>query len=229
MAALAFGVDARLGLFGATIAVALAMALLGPRGRPDDVVIGSVFAWVLGLGVLFLTLYTRARSTNNGTAGVTVLFGSIFGLSATQAITAAAVGAVVVVALLLLARPLLFATVDEAVARARGLPVALLGLAFLALAGVTAAEATQVVGALLLLGLIAAPAGAVQHLTTRPYTAMALSAGLALGSMWAGLILSYAFPKLPPSFAVVAMAAATYLLAAAWSRVRRRRLVPRAV
>ena len=220
MAALAFGVDPRLGLFVATVGVAVGMGLLGPRGRPDDVVIGTVFAWILGLGVLFLTLYTRSRSTSNSTAGVTVLFGSVFGLSRSHALEAAVVSAGTVVVLLLIARPLLFATIDEAVARARGLPVTALGLGFLALAGVTAAEGTQVVGALLLLGLVAAPAGAARHLTARPYRAMWLSALLALGAMWAGLTLSYARPRLPPSFAVIAAAAAIYLLAAVGPAIR---------
>jgi zinc/manganese transport system permease protein len=224
MAALAFGVDPRLGLFVATVAVALGMGVLGPRGRPDDVVVGSVFAWILGLGVLFLSLYTRSRSTSNATAGVTVLFGSVFGLTRGHALEAAAVSAGAVVGLLLIARPLLFATIDEAVARARGLPVTALGLAFLALAGVTAAEATQVVGALLLLGLVAAPAGAAQRLTTRPYRAMWLSALLALAAMWGGLALSYAAPRLPPSFAVIATAAGIYLLAALPAALRRARL-----
>jgi zinc/manganese transport system permease protein len=127
------------------------------------------------------------------------------------------------VVLLVIARPLLFATIDEAVARARGLPVTTLGLGFLALAGVTAAEATQVVGALLLLGLVAAPAGAAQLLTARPYRAMGLSSLLAVGAMWAGLTLSYAVPKLPPSFAVIATAAAFYLLAALKAQLRPRR------
>ena len=220
MAALAFGVDPRLGLFVATVAVAVGMGLLGPRGKPDDVVIGTVFAWILGLGVLFLTLYTRSRSTSNSTAGVTVLFGSVFGLTPSHALEAALISAGTVVVLLLIARPLLFATIDEAVARARGLPVTALGLGFLALAGVTAAEATQVVGALLLLGLVAAPAGAAQRLTARPYRAMWLSALLALGAMWAGLALSYAVPVLPPSFAIIAAASAIYLLAALVPAIR---------
>ena len=62
LAALAAGVDARIGLFAVTILVALGMGALGRRGRPDDVVIGGVFAWILGLGVFFLTLYTTTRS-----------------------------------------------------------------------------------------------------------------------------------------------------------------------
>jgi zinc/manganese transport system permease protein len=218
MAALAFGVDPRLGLFAATIAAAFGMGVLGPRGRPDDVVIGSVFAWILGLGVLFLSLYTRSRSTGNGAAGVTVLFGSVFGLGRSQAVTAAAVSAAAVVLLLLIARPLLFASIDEAVARARGVPVTALGLGFLALAAVTAAEATQVVGALLLLGLVAAPAGAAHRLTDRPYRALWLSAALALAATWSGLALSYAVPRLLPSFAVIAVASGIYLLAAGLKR-----------
>jgi zinc/manganese transport system permease protein len=231
MAGLAFGIDPRLGLFVATVAVALGMGLLGPRGKPDDVVIGSVFTWILGLGALFLTLYTRSRSTSNSTAGVTVLFGSVFGLSRSHALEAAAISAGTVVVILLIARPLLFATIDEAVARARGLPVTALGLGFLALVGVTSAEATQVVGALLLLGLVAAPAGAARRLTARPYRAMWLSALLARAAMWAGLTLSYAVPTLPPSFAIIAAASAIYLLAAlvpAAQAVRRGRSPARA-
>jgi zinc/manganese transport system permease protein len=115
-----------------------------------------------------------------------------------------------VVAVLLIARPLLFASIDENVAAARGLPVRALGVGFLALVGVTAAEATQAVGALLLLGLLAAPAGAAQRLSTRPFRAMWLSAGLAVGAMCIGLTLSYALPRVPPSFAITAVAAAFY-------------------
>lgn len=211
LAALAAGVDLRLGLFAATIAVAVGIGLLGARERADDVVIGNVFAWILGLGVLFLTLFTTARSDSNGTAGVSVLFGSIFGLSAAQASAAAAIGAGIVVVLGAIARPLLFASIDEAVARARGVPVRILGIGFLAIVGATAAEATQAVGALLLLGLLAAPAATALLLTDRPYRGMAISAGLAVAEVWAGLALSYAVPAMPPSFAIIAVAAGAYL------------------
>ncbi|MFF3511268.1 metal ABC transporter permease [Streptomyces sp. NPDC002573] len=216
MATLAFGVDLRLGLFAATIGMAVLFGALGRRARPDDVVIGSVFSWILGLGAFFITLYTTSRSTSKGTAGISVLFGSVFGISASSAIVAALVAAGVALLVVLIARPLLFATLDEAVAGARGVPVRLLGHGFLALAGISAAEATQAVGSLLLLGLLAAPAGAAVRLTDRPYQALALSAGLAVLEMWAGLFASYAVPKMPPSFAVMAVAtavhAATFLI-----------------
>lgn len=210
VAALAAGLDVRVGLFAASILVAVGMGLLGRRGRPDDVLIGIVFTWVLGLGVLFASIYTRSRGAGNSTASVTVLFGSIFGLSRSQATTAAVIGVAVCLVVVAIARPLLFATVDEAVAAARGLPVRTLGIGFLALVGVCAAEASQAVGALLLVGLIAAPAGTARRLTDRPYRAMWLSAGLAVVSVWAGLVLAYLVADIPPSFAIMAVAAGLY-------------------
>ena len=214
LAALVAGIDLRLGLFAATIGVAAGIGLLSRRGRADDVVIGNDFAWILGLGVFFLTLFTTARSSSNGTAGTSVLFGSIFGLSARDAVVAAAVGGGIIVAMAAIARPLLFASVDESVAAARGVPVRLLGVGFLALVGAAAAEATQAVGALLLLGLLAAPATTALLLTARPYLGLVISAGLAL---------AYAAPSLPPSFAIIAVATAAYLAAYGGYRFRRGR------
>lgn len=214
LAALAFGVDARIGLFVATIALGAALGMLGPRGRPDDVVIGNVFTWILGLGVLFMTLYAESAHSGAGTTSVTVLFGSIFGLSAGEAVVAAIVGFGACVAVVVLARPLLFASADAAVAQARGVPVRALGVAFLALVGVCAAEATQAVGALLLVGLLAAPAGAARHLTSNPWRGMALSGALAVLVTWAGLVASYLDGDLPPSFSIMAAAAACFLVAA---------------
>ncbi|MFE9551963.1 metal ABC transporter permease [Streptomyces sp. NPDC006692] len=219
LAGLALGYDLRLGLFAATLVFAVLIGLVGNRGRADDVAIGSVFSWILGLGAFFLTLYAT-HGAADGTAGVGVLFGSIFGLSAGQAGLAAGVAVGIGLAVLALTRPLLFASVDEAVAAARRVPVRVLGVVFLVLAGACAAEATQAVGSLLLLGLLAAPAGTAQRLTDRPYRALALSAGLAVAEMWAGLALSYAAPQLPPSFSILAVATAAY--AVTLSAVRNR-------
>jgi zinc/manganese transport system permease protein len=223
LAALSFGIDLRVGLFAATIGVAVMMSGLGRRGRADDAVIGNVFAWILGLGVFFLTLYTTTRSTANSTAGPTVLFGSIFGLSASQATVAVWIGGGIALAVVVVARPLLFASIDEDVAAARGVPVRLLGVVFLALVGATAAEAAQAVGSLLLLGLIAAPAGTALLLTDLPYRGLAISAGLAVAELWAGLALSYTTPSMPPSFAIIAVASCGYVSAMAYSRLRRPR------
>jgi zinc/manganese transport system permease protein len=225
LAAAAAGIDVRLGLFIATVLVAAGMGLLGERARADDVVIGSVFAWILGLGVLFLSIFTSGASGTNGTQGVRVLFGSIFGLSAADARLAAVIAIVVALALLVIARPLLFASIDPAVAQSRGVPVRVFGLGFLVLLGLVAAEATQAVGALLLLGLLAAPAGAATQLTNSPWSGLALSGALAVASMWIGLALSYSVASLPPSSAVIGAAVAVYALAVIVRRVDARRSV----
>jgi zinc/manganese transport system permease protein len=229
MAALAAGFDARLGLFAVTVAVAVGMGTLGRRSRPDDVVTGGVFAWVLGLGVFFLSLYTTRRSAADGSASVSVLFGSILGLSRQQATVCCAVGAGVVLVVLLLARPLLFASIDEPVAAARGVPVRVLGYLFLVLVGATVAEATQVIGALLILGLLAAPAGAANRLTNRPLWTLGLSAAIAVGSVWVGLTLSYLLPSLTASFGILAVATLAYLAAIAVDVIRRRQAVAAAI
>jgi zinc/manganese transport system permease protein len=222
LAALAAGLDVHVGLFAGTILVALLLGALGPRGRADDVVIGSVFAWLLGLGVLFLSLYTTSSSTGDSRAGITVLFGSIFGLSGRATLLAVLTCLGVVLVLTALARPLLFASFDEAVASARGVPVRLLGTALLVLVAVTAAEAAPAVGALQLLGLLTGPAATALLLTRRPFRALALSGAVALVEVWLGLALAYAVPSLPPTFAIMAVIVAGYGAARVADRAGRR-------
>jgi len=222
MAAIVAGVDPRIGLFGASIIGGLALGAIGGKRMTDDVAIGSFFSWVLGLGVLFLTYYTLHGSGANGTANVNVLFGSIFGISAGAAVTAVVVAAVIAAVLLTIGRPLLFATVDPAVARAVGVPVGVLGAVFLSLVGATVAEAAQVVGALVVLGLLAAPPAAAARLTSRPWHGFWLSAVLAVASVWIGVAASYAIPKAPASFTIMATASVCYA-AAAISRLGRAR------
>lgn len=213
LAAAAAGIDTRIGLFAATVMIGLVIGGLGKRASADDVTIGIIFAWILGLGVFFVALFSAGSGGGNGLLGARALFGSIFGLGAAEARLAAVIAAGIVVTVLAIARPLLFASVDPRVAAARGVPVRALGLLFLALVGVTAAEATQAVGALLLLGLIAAPAGAAYRLTANPYRGLALSAALAVSATWLGLVISYLIPSLPPSSAIIATATAIYALA----------------
>jgi zinc/manganese transport system permease protein len=220
LAGLATGLDPRIGLFVGTVAVALGFGVLRGGGAGADVVIGTVFAWVLGIGVLALSIYTASGSTGNGTAGVHVLFGSIFGIGASGARVAVLIAALVVAGTLVLARPLTFATVDREIARAHGVPVVAVELGFLALAGLCVGEATQAVGALPLLGMLATPGAAAQQLTARPWRALWLSAGITLGCVWVGLAVSYAAPRVPPSFAIVGLAFLVYLLARGGRRLR---------
>ena len=213
LAAAAAGIDIRIGLFAATITIALLLGLLSARSQPDDVEIGIMFAAILGLGVLFLAIFSEGTGGGNGLLGARTMFGSIFGLSGADAGIAALIAAGIIIVLLAVARPLLFAGLDPVVASARGVPVRLLGLLLLALLGATTAEATQAIGALLLLGLIAAPAGAAARLTANPYRALGLSAVIGVLTTWSGLILSYQISDLPPSSAIIAVATGIYLLA----------------
>jgi zinc/manganese transport system permease protein len=220
LAAAVAGIDIRAGLFAATVLGGILLGTLGDRARADDVVIGSLFAWTLGLGVLFLSIFTTKSSAGNGTAGVRVLFGSIFGLSSTDVEVSVALALVASIVLLAIARPLLFASLDAAVAAAQGVPVRALGLGFLAIVGLVAGQAGQAVGAVLLLGLLAAPAGAAHRITTNPFRGLLLSAVLSVGSVWIGLTLSYAFPTLPPSSMIIAAAVGMYVLTVAATAAR---------
>jgi zinc/manganese transport system permease protein len=224
LAALVSGISLLLGLYAGCVAVALAMAVLGRTGRADDTVIGNVFAWILGVGALFLAIYSASSRGTDATTGVNVLFGTIFGLSSAQTLTHTVVSLGVTAGTVAIARPLLFATVDDAVASARRVPVRSLGIVFLGLVGVVAASATQAVGALLLIGLLAAPAGAAQRMTARPYLGMVLAAGIAIGSMWAGLIVAYLSPRVPPSFSIIAVATGIYLVTFLATAARRHRI-----
>lgn len=210
LAALIIGIDARVGLFAATIAVALVLGTIGSRSRPDDVTVGAAFSWILGLGVLALSIFTTHHSAAQGNAGTSILFGSLYGLDTAATRDAVIIAAAVVVVTLVIGRPLLFASIDESVAAARGVPVRLLGYILLVLVGAMTAQATQAVGALLVLGLLAGPAAIAVQLTTRPYRAMALAMAISAASLWAGICLSYAAPSLPPSFSIIAIIAALY-------------------
>ncbi len=222
IAAAVLGFDERVGLFLLTIAVAVAMAALGRRGQPDDAVIGTVFAWILGIGVLLLAVLATSAAGGNGVRLANTLFGSIYSLSPGGSRLAAFIGLAVALAILLALRPLLMATLDAEMATIRGIPVRLLALAFLVVLAVVTAESTQAVGALLLLGLLAAPAGTAHRLTASPYKGLAVSALVAMLAVWGGLALSYEISSLPPSSAIIGLAGAAYAAATLLTRARRR-------
>jgi zinc/manganese transport system permease protein len=230
LAAASIGIDQRVGLLLGTVLAAALIAVLG-RGSlslrggragsmpSDDTAIGVAFTFILGLGLFFLTRYGMSSAGAGGIQAARTLFGSIFGLGAGEARLTAAVALAVVLALGVIARPLLFASVAPDVAAARGVPTRLLGVAFLVLLGVIAAAATQAVGALLLLGLLGGPAATAHNLTRSPATGIALAILLALVACWGGLALAYAIPSLPPSSAIICIAGAVYYLSRVALRV----------
>lgn len=221
-----FGIGSLLGMFALTILAALGMGTLGDRLRGRDVEIGMVLSFALGLGVLFLTVYSQ--SGTNATTGVSVLFGSILSVTRSDVLTTLASGAVTLILLLVFFRPLLFASIDPEVAQTRGVPVRLLSMVFLILLALTTAEAVLVVGALLVLALLIAPAATSLRLTRRPLTSLLLSIALSLTILWGGLTLAFVGPgrQLPVGFFVATLAALFYFLSLPLKRLRQTRGLP---
>src|SRR5258706_15322331 len=220
----ALGINPLASLLVTTIAVALAMGGFGERLRGRDVAIGTVLAWVLGLGVLFLSLFTaHVSGTGTGFSGVTVLFGNILGISIDQTRSIALISGAAVLVLAIIARPLLFASLDPDVAAARGVPVRALGLGFMALLAVTVSEATLAVGALLVFALLLLPAAIAHQITTHPYTALAFAAGIAIACTWLGITIGF-YTGYPSSVCISLLAFVSYIAAVGSTRVGRRDL-----
>src|SRR5260370_30171140 len=158
------------------------MGALGQRLRGRDVTIGIVMAWSLGLGLLFTALYKGSANLAIG-----ILFGQIFGITTREVTGTFVAGVLTVLALVVMYRPLLFATLDEEVAEAKGVPVRGLSIAFMVILGVAVSEAVQVVGVLLIFALIVAPAAIAERFTTRPSPGVLLSALLAGPFTWRAL------------------------------------------
>ncbi|MFI5273589.1 MAG: metal ABC transporter permease [Ktedonobacterales bacterium] len=204
--AVVLGVNPAVGLLAFTVVSALGMGALGKRIHGRDVAIGIVLAWTLGLGVLFLSLYT-----GYATEAYALLFGEILGISQRDVFVTLVAGVVTVVALAAIYRPLLFASVDEEVAEARGVPVRWLAVAFMVLLALAVSEAVQVVGVLLIFALLVTPPAIAERLTGHPPRALLLSVLLALLFTWGGLAVAFYLPY-PVSFFITSFAFGTYVL-----------------
>ena len=203
--AVVIGLSPVVGLLGLTALMAVALGALEQRLRGRDVVIGMILVLTLGLGLLFLRLYSGYSNETYA-----LLFGAILALS-TRDVVVVAVGAVVAVtALTAIFRPLLFASLDDELAEARGVPVRAVSTAFLLVLAVAVAAATQVIGALLAVALLIAPAATAQRLTGRPGVSLLLAVAIALAVTWGGLALAFWQPH-PASFFITSLSTLTYL------------------
>ena len=207
--AVAFGFNAVLGLLIMTLAGAAGIGLLGRRLRNRDTAIGSVLAFSLGLGSYFLTRYK-----GNASGAFALLFGEILGISVRDIWIIAAAGAVTLVALGVIYRPLLFASLDEDVAEARGVPVRTLSVVFLLVLAVAVTAAVQVVGVLLIFSLLVTPGAIADRVCRTPGRGIAMCVGVALLLVWAGLVVTY-YSSFPVGFVITALAFVAYLLARA--------------
>jgi zinc/manganese transport system permease protein len=170
-------------------------------------VIGTVQAFALALGALFVSLYGGFL---NGLTGL--LFGTFLGVSDAQVVILLVVAAAALAILATIGRPLLFATVDPEVARTRGVPVGGLSAGFLVLLGATAAEVSQITGVLLVFALLVMPASAAQRLTWVPWRSLVATVGIGLAATWLGLAAAY-FSPYPVGFWITTFAFAAYVVA----------------
>jgi zinc/manganese transport system permease protein len=218
-AAVWLGVSASLGFFAFCTAAALVIALV-PRssGRAfseESAVIGTVQAFALACGLLFVSLY---EGFLNGITGL--LFGNFLGITDAQVVTLALTGLVCVTVLAGVGRPLLFASIDPDVATARGIPAHALSVVFLVVLGLAVAEASQITGSLLVFALLVVPAAAAQRVTARPGVGLALSVGFGLAIVWSGLTIAYS-SSYPVGFWISTIALGVYGGAYLYGRVVR--------
>ncbi|MFB1294570.1 metal ABC transporter permease [Mycobacterium sp. pW049] len=213
--AVLIGLPAVAGLGVFCIGGALVIGALGKRTSDREVATGTVLAFATGLGLFFNSLATRNSSTLTN-----VLFGNLLAISSGQLLTFSALLVLTAAGVAFIFRPLLFTSVNSRVAEAKGVPVRGLSIAFTVLLGLTVTMAVQAVGTLLLFALVVTPAATALMLTARPILAMAVSAVIGLASVWAGLVFSAMF-NMPPSFVIVTIACAVWLLVWAGSRAPR--------
>jgi zinc/manganese transport system permease protein len=214
--AILIGAPVTLGLAVFCIGGGLLIGLFGRRVADREMATGTILALATALGVLFASLASANASTTTS-----VLFGNLLAISQDQLLVYGAFTLAVVLTLAVLARPLVFASVDPAVAEARGVPVRALGLAFVVLLALTITMAVQVVGTLLLFALVVTPAATALRITARPVRVAVISVALALGSVWGGLVLA-AMVDLPPSFLIVSLAVTAWVVVLAVGGRRRR-------
>jgi len=204
--AILVGIPAVFGmLLGSTLG-GTSIAILSRRSSHRDVYVGIVLAFALGIGLLFLSLYT-----GYATEAISLLFGEILGISAVDVVRTLLFTAIILGGMAAVYRPLLFSSLDEEVAEAKGLPTLLLGVAFLLLVAVAVSVAVQVTGVLLIFSLMVTPAATAQHLASRPRGVIAVSVVIALAVTWAGLFVSFYEPY-PASFFITATVFAIYIL-----------------
>jgi zinc/manganese transport system permease protein len=183
--ALLFGAGVASGAFLGSLLAALLLGVLGLRARDRNSVIGVIMPFGLGLGILFLALYHGRAANKFG-----LLTGQIVAVDTTGLRTLTVTAVLVLAVLAVIWRPLMFASLDEDVAAARGVPVRLLGPLFMVLLGCAVAVAVQIVGALLVLALLLVPAAAAMKVTASPLWVPVLSVMFALMATVGGIFVA---------------------------------------
>jgi zinc/manganese transport system permease protein len=137
------------GLVGLTLVAGLGMGLLGERLSGRDVAIGIVLSLALGFGLLFLHYYTSFA-----TQATAVLFGNVLAVDHPTIVVLAGLSAIILVAVSILMRPLVFASLQPELAEAKGVSLRCISMAFLAVVGLAVSACAQIVGVLMVFTLM---------------------------------------------------------------------------
>lgn len=207
------GISPVYGLLLFTTVGGSSMAVLSPKAVNRDISIGTILAFMLGLGVLFISLYT-----GYATEAYSILFGEILGISSNDVLLTLIAGLIILVAVAVMYRPLLFSSLDEDVAEAKGVPTFLLGIVFMLLVAVATSIAVQVVGVLLIFSLMVTPAAIAQQLAKRPQRVILISVAVALIATWLGLFIAFYEPY-PVSFFITSIVFIAYLSSRLTNRI----------
>lgn len=197
--AVLLGLNPMFGLLAFTMGGGVLMGVLGKKAEGRDVQVGTVLSFMLGLGVLFISLYK-----GYATEAYSLLFGEILGISQNSVIITLIAGIVILISLAVIYRPLLFSSLDEDVAEAKGLPVFAIGIVFMLLIAVATSIAVQIVGVLLIFALMVTPAAIAERLARTPAQGIAISVAVALLATWIGLTLAFYMPY-PVSFFITSI------------------------
>ena len=209
---LGFNPFAGLALF--SVAGALGIAGLSRRAR-SDVATALTFVLMLGVGALFVSW-----STEYAQEAYSLLFGEVFGVASDEVLPIVVLGVVSVAAIAAMFRPLMLSSALPEVAEARGIRARRMDLAFLLVMALATSMTVPVVGALLMFSLMIGPSAAARSLTARPVLAMGLAVGIALVTVWTGIVVSYQ-TNWPLGFFVGAMGALFFLAGRGYAAIRR--------
>ena len=204
--AVLLGLNPLVGLLVFTSGGGLTMAGLGRKAAGRDAQIGIVLSFMLGLGVLFISLYK-----GYATEAYSLLFGEILGISAGDVLVTLVAGVLTLAVVAAIYRRLLFTSLDEDVAEAKGVSTAAMNSVFMLLLALATSIAVQVVGVLLIFALMVTPAAIAERLARRPPVGIAIAVGVALLTTWFGLFISYYQPY-PVSFFITTTVFVLYLL-----------------
>jgi zinc/manganese transport system permease protein len=202
------------GLLAFAVSGGVMMGLLGERLRGRDVAVGIILSLSMGLGVLFLHLYTTYAAQ-----ATALLFGDVLGVDPDVLQDLLILAILTLGGLGVIARPLLFETLDPELAAAKGVSPRLIAVLFLVIVAAAVAEAVQVVGILLVFALMVGPPAAARRITTRLTSGFLLSILFAVAVTWAGITLAYV-TDWPPSFWIAALSTLIYALSFGKARIQ---------